>query len=129
MPALAALTINDGLGTPANHTFSPVKNNGTKVTWADRSPTIPAGYRLISFELAEPSGARTVWKLTLGFNFPVVATVDGVDTVVRYNSGQIVLNVHPDSTLQDRKDQLAYMANCLDEPDVKTAIENLEPFF
>jgi len=129
MPAIAALTINDGLGTPVAHTFAPVSTTSGKAKWADRSPTIPAGFRLISFELAEPSGARTVHKMTLGYSFPVVATVDGVDTVVRYNSGQVILNIHPDSTLQDRKDQLAFMANSLDLATMKTAVENLEPFY
>jgi hypothetical protein len=65
----------------------------------------------------------------MGFMTPVVATVDGSDTVVRYNSGQIVLNVNPQSTLQERKDLLAYMANTLANATVKTSVENLEPFY
>lgn len=129
MPAIAALTVNDGLATPVAHTFSPQSTTGAKATWADRSPSIPAGFRTISHELAEPNGNRTVHKLTLGFMIPVVGVVDGADTVVRYNSGQITLNVNPDSTLQERKDLLAYMANTLGLASVKTSVENLEPFY
>ena len=129
MPAIATLTINDGQAAPVAHTFSPQTTSGSRAVWADRSPSIPAGYRTISHELAEPNGSRTVHKVTLGFMCPTVAAVDGSDTVVRYNSGQVILNVNPNSTLQERKDLLAYVANSLGNATVKTSVENLEPFY
>lgn len=129
MPAIAALTINDGAATPVAHTFNPVTTDGSLASWADRSPTIPSGYRTISHEVASPNGSRTTYKVAMGFKFPIVATVDGVDQVIRYSSGQIVLNCHPDDTLQNRKDQLAYMANYLANASVKSSVENLEPFY
>lgn len=129
MPAIAALSVNDGLASPVAHTFSPVSTTGAKATWADRSPTIPAGFRTISHELLEPNGNRTVYRPVLGYMIPTVATVNGVDTVVRYNSAKVELNIHPESTLQDRKDLLAYVANSLGLATVKTSVENLEPFY
>lgn len=129
MPAIAALSVNDGLASPVAHTFSPQSTTGAKAQWADRSPSIPAGFRTISHELAEPNGTRTVNKITMGFMCPTVATVDGSDTVVRYSSGQVVLNLHPESTLQERKDLLAYIANTLGIASVKTSVENVEPFY
>lgn len=129
MPAIAALSINDGQTTPVAHTFSPQSTTGAKAMWADRSPSIPAGYRTISHEIAEPSGNRTVYRDTFGFMIPVVATVDGSDTVVRYNSADIRLNVHPQSTLQERKDLIAYVTNFLANATVKTSVENQEPFY
>lgn len=127
MPAIAALSVNDAV--PAAHTFSPVSTNGSKAEWADRSPSIPSGFRKISHEVLPPSGTRTVNRITMGFMIPVVATVNGVDTVVRYSSAQVILNSHPDDTLQDRKDLLAYVANSLDIAAVKTSVENIEPFY
>lgn len=129
MPAIAALSINDGQASPAAHTFSPVSTDGSKAAWADRSPSIPAGFRQISLEVSPPSGSRTVHRLTAGYMVPVVATVNSVDTVVRYSSAQVILNVHPDSTLQERKDLLAYVANSLDLASWKTSVENLEPHY
>lgn len=129
MPAIAALSINDGLATPVAHTFSPQSTTGARANWADRSPSIPAGYRTISHELADPNGTRTVHKVTMGFMTPTVATVDGSDTVVRYNSAQVVLNINPSSTLQERKDLMAYISNFLLNATVKTSVENLEPFY
>lgn len=129
MPAIAALTVNDGATTPVAHTFSPQTTSGAKAVWADRSPSIPAGFRTISHELVDPNGNRTVHKLTMGFMIPVVQTVDTVDTVTRYNSAQVVLNINPGSSLQERKDLLAYVANTLGLATVKTSVENLEPFY
>lgn len=129
MPAIAALAVNDGLATPVSHTFSPQSTTGAKAQWADRSPSIPAGFRTISHELADPNGSRTVHKITFGFMCPTVATVNSVDTVVRYSSAKVELNIHPDSTLQERKDLLAYVANTLGLATMKTSVENLEPFY
>jgi len=129
MPAIASLTINDGLASPVAHTFAPVSVTGTKAKWADRSPTIPAGFRTISHELLEPNGSRTTNTIKMGYMVPTVATVNGVDTVVRYNSAQVILNIHPESTLQDRKDLNAYVANSLDNALIKTTVENLEPAY
>lgn len=129
MPAIAALTINDGATTPVAHTFSPVSTNGSLAKWADRSPSIPSGFRLISHEVLPPAGNRTTHKLTFGFMNPTVASVNGVDQVVRYSSAQVLLNVHPDSSLQERKDLLAYIANFLGNATVKTSVENIEPFY
>lgn len=129
MPAIAALTVNDGATTPVAHTFSPQTTSGSMAKWADRTPSIPAGYRTISHELAEPNGNRTVNKITMGFMCPTVAAVDGSDTVVRYSSAKLELNLHPQSTLQERKDLLAYVANSLGLAVIKTSVENVEPFY
>lgn len=129
MPAIASLSINDGQGTPVAHTFAPVSTNGSQAKWADRSPSIPSGFLLVNHQVEPPSGARTVHRVTMGYMMPTVATVNSVDTVVRYSSAQLVLNIHPDSTLQERKDLLAYVANSLGIAAVKTSVENIEPFY
>jgi hypothetical protein len=129
MPAIATLAINDGQAAPVSHNYDPVTTDGSQAKWADRSPTIPSGFRTISHEVLPPANGRTVHKITCGFYIPVVATVAGVDTVVRYSSGQVILNVAADSLLQERKDLLAYVANFLGNATVKTSIQNLEPFY
>lgn len=129
MPAIAALTINDGAATPVAHTYNPVTTDGANAKWADRSPSIPAGFRTVSHFYEEPKGQRVVHRITIGFFQPVVATVNSVDTVVRFSSGSIQLNLAPDSTLQERKDLLATMANALGLAGFKTSVENLEPYY
>lgn len=127
MPAIASLAINDSV--PVAHTFAPVTTDGTTAKWADRSPTIPAGFRTITEEVSPPSGNRTTSKIQMGFYVPVVATVNSVDTVVRFSSAQLTLNIHPEATLLERKDLLAYIANFIANATVKTSVENIEPFY
>jgi hypothetical protein len=55
--------------------------------------------------------------------------VDSDDQVVRYSSAQVNLNIHPDATLQERKDLLAYLVNFFQNSTVKTSVENIEPFY
>lgn len=131
MPAIAALTIADGASTPVNHTFSPVTTDGSKAKWADRSPTIAAGFRTIEHEVLSPSGQRTAWKITTGFFFPTVATVNGVDTVIRFSSAQVIFNMAPDSTQQERDDALTYVLNYYGSGggSVRNSVELLEPFY
>ena len=129
MPAIASLTINDGQTTPVAHVFAPVTTDGELAKWADRSPTIPAGYKTLSIDVSPPTGSRTVYKHTTGLMDPTVATVNAVDTVVRYNSAQVVLNFHPESTLQERKNLQAYVINAMNNASVKASVENLEPFY
>lgn len=129
MPAIAALSINDGQASPVAHSFAPVTTDGSTAKWADRSPTIPAGFRTISYEVVGPAGNRTTNKLQMGLYNPTVATVNSVDQVVRYSSAQVTLSIHPDATLQERKDLLAYMANFFANTSVKTSVENIEPFY
>jgi len=129
MPAIAALSINDGQTTPVAHSFAPVTTDGSIAKWADRSPTIPSGFRTISYEVAPPSGSRVTNKLQMGLMNPTVATVNSVDQVVRYSSAQVTLNIHPDATLQERKDLLAYLVNFFQSASVKTSVENIEPFY
>lgn len=129
MPAIAAITINDGAASPAAHTFNPVTTNGAKAEWADRSPGLPNAFLSISHEVRRPTTPTGAQRLILGFNFPVKATIEGVDTVVRNSSAQVTLNYAPDSTVAERKDVLAYVTNFLANATVKTSSENVEPFW
>jgi len=128
-PAIAQLVIADGAASPANHNFDPVTTDGVEAKFADRSATIPAGYVTITYKVEPPSGNRTTYRVTYSMYMPVVATVNGVDQVVRYNSAQAILNIHPDSLLAERKNIRAYLANFFGLAGVKTSIENLEPYY
>lgn len=129
MPALARITINDAQGTPVAHNFDPVILTGGKSKWADRAPATPSGFLTISREILEPSAQRATYRLQDGFYLPILEEVNGSDTVVRYNSTKVELNAHPDSTLQERKDQYAYLQNWLANTDVKNSFLYLEPFY
>lgn len=130
MPAIAAQSINDGAGTPAAHTFSPQSvTNGSKAEFQERSASIPSGYFVLTHEVIRGATPDSADRIKIGLNMPSVATVDGSAAVVRNSSAQVILNLSKVSTLQERKDLLAYVANTLGKADVKTTVENIEPFY
>lgn len=129
MPAIAALTINDGAATPVAHTFSVVSTDGKKAQWADRTSNTIIGNRTITDEVRVPNGTGTAYRRLIGFSTPTEALVDGTYKVVRVGSAQVIFNFAPDSTNQERVDQLAYVANYLANASVKAAVPALEPFY
>lgn len=129
MSAIANVVLNDALATPVAHTFGPVTTDGSLAKWADRSPGIPSGFRILSLEVVPPSGNRTTHKSTVGLYNPTVATVNGVDTVVRYSSFKLEFNIHPDATLQERKDLIKYAREALANAIINASVESLEPAY
>lgn len=129
MPALGNIVLNDAAATPVAHTFTPVTTNGSLAELANRSAATPRGYENLRLELLKPAGGATAYRLRVGFNDPVEATVDGVVQVVRNNSASLTLNFSPDSTAQERKDTLKMMAELFAHATVKTMVENLEPIY
>lgn len=129
MPAIAALTVNDGLASPAAHTFAVVGTTGQKATWADKASGIPTGYIKITNEVREAKSANGAHSVIFGYEMPTLATVNGVSTRARVSSAQVRFNFAQDSTDQERKDLVAYVLNSLGVTSVKQAAYNIEPHY
>lgn len=129
MPAIAALSINDGQASPAAHSFAPVTTNGSKSEWADCSSTTAAGWRVLSNEARKPASATAAVRNLTNFYLPVEATVDGSVKVVRFNSAKVEFNFSQEATDQEKKDAVAYMANVLGNATFKAALIANEPHY
>jgi len=129
MPAIAALTINDGAATPVAHTFAVGTTDGQKAVWNDRVSGIPTGYTRLDYEVREAKSSTGAHSVIISLLMPTLATIDGVQTRVRVSSAQVRFNFAQDSTDQERKDLLAYIANGLNNASVKAAIPLIEPFY
>jgi hypothetical protein len=129
MPAIGNIVINDAEATPVAHTFAPVTTDGATAKLANRAATTPKGFEALNVELRAPSGQATAYRLLVGFNDPVEATVDGSQVVVRNNSADLRLNFSPESTAQERKNTLKLMSNLLAHATVVAVAENLEPIY
>lgn len=129
MPAIAALTINDGQASPAAHTFAVVGTTGQKATWADKAAGIPVGYTKLTNEVREAKSKDGAHSVIFGIEFPTLASVNGVQTRVRVSSAQVRFNYAQDSTDQERKDLVAYVINALSNTGVKSAAIAIEPHY
>lgn len=129
MPAFGNIAIADAETSPVTHTFAPVTTNGARADLANRSATIPTGYEKLQIELVQPKSASAAYRLAIGFNDPVEATVDGQVVVVRNNSASLQINLSQLSTAQERKNTLKLMANLLAHATIVSVVENLEPIY
>lgn len=129
MPAIAALTINDGQATPAPKTFTVVGTTGAKATWADKTSGVPVGYTRVTREVREAKSKDGAHSVLYGWEFPTTALVNGVLTRVRVSSAQVRINFAQDSTDAERKDINALVANALLEAGHKVANANIEPHY
>ena len=129
MPAIAALTINDGAATPAAHTFAVQGTTGQKATWLEKTAGMSIGYIRLTDEYREAKTPTGAHRRIMGYEFPVVATVNGVNTRVRVSSAQVVFNFAQDATDQEKKDAVAYVINHLSNATVRPAIWGQEPFY
>lgn len=139
MPARAALAINDGQGTPVSHTFSPVETADHDL-FEDRSGGIPIGYPLIVYRCRRPpkqgqvSDANRVYRIETNVSVPIMevtspSTGTGIQPaptvayICRHNGTWFL----PErSTLQDRKNLRAYVANLYNHAEHKKVVEDLD---
>jgi hypothetical protein len=129
MPAIAALTINDGAASPVAHTFAVGGTDGTTGKFADKVSGVPAGYTKITHEFREAKSAGGAHSVILGFSAPILGTVNGVTQVVRTSNAQVRLNFAQDGTDAERKDLVAYIYNYIGNATVRPAIYNLDPWY
>lgn len=129
MPALAPIVINDAESTPVAHTFDPVTTDGSTARLANRSATSPRGFETLNIEVKQPNGGQTAYRLLIGFNDPVEATVDGAQVVVRNCSADFRLNFSQDSTAQERKNLLKLMSNLLAHATIVSVADKIEPIY
>jgi len=129
MPAIAALTINDGAATPVARTFAVQGTTGQKATWLEKTAGVSIGYIKLTDEYREAKSSTGANSRLMGYELPTVATVNGVTTRVRVSSAQVRLNFAQDATDQEKKDLVAYVINHLSNATVRPAVYNQEPFY
>lgn len=129
MPTMAALSINDGAGTPAAHTFAVQTTSGLLAQWYEKAAGIFAGFFSLSHEVRMAKTPTAANRVIISLSVPSTATVDGVLKRVRVSSAQVAFNFAQDATLQERKDTLAYITNYLSNATAKAAIYDMEPWF
>lgn len=128
MPQIAALTLADGQTTPVNHTFSVgagQMGETSPASWRDTSQGSYNGYKRITV-LVRRAGSGSATRVIVKITDPAVDS----ENVTKYNtlfSGEFVL---PDaSTLQNKKDILAYAKNLFAHADFTDMIVNMSPAY
>lgn len=138
MSAIASITINDGATTPVAHVFAPVNIDAAGMAkWADRSSGIALGFPVITELVRNPTKESRNYKVSLKVVVPTLevtspSTSTGIQPAptLAYNLMATIEFVLPErSTLQERKNLLAYMKNLLATGTVTSAVESFEPTY
>lgn len=116
MASFANIVINDGLATPVAHTFAVKTNDNGVSVWEDRVSGVPVGYSKVITRISETKDQRTV---KIDILVPILEAVSGANNqgftppakVAYQNIGKLEIRTSSRSTLQQRKDILAFLRN------------------
>lgn len=136
MSTLADIVLADGQTTPVNHTFVGYQpqNGSSPALWQNTEAASPVGWRRITLSVTQPKAVSGSVKIRIVISDPVLAVtpsgccVDANIPKVSYTDFfDATFSVPYSSTLQNRKDILAYAKNFLSQSIVTSALQNLEP--
>lgn len=136
MTAITNIVVNDAAATPVAHTFAPAKAEADYALLEDRAGGYYVGYNKLSFRLTRPKGltgnARNL-KLNIKIETPKLETLGtnsaGITpppTVAYRPVAELVVTLPERSSLQDRKDLLAFVKNVLANATTTLAFEQYE---
>lgn len=136
MSAIANIVVNDGLATPVAHIFSPAKTEADFAQLEDRAGGFYVGYNKLTYRLTRPVGntssSRNL-KLSIKIETPKLETLGtnqaGLTpppTVAYRPVVELMVTLPERSSLQDRKDLLAFTKNVLANAASTLAFEQYE---
>lgn len=129
MPPITAISINDGATTPVAHAFSPETTNGRLASWNNEAAATLAGRERITVEVVKPQTSSGAYRHSTTMQFPVLATVDGVQKVVRFIKADITLHASQESTEQEKLDACMLLSNFFANASVKESVKKMQPYY
>lgn len=134
MTAIANLVLNDGQATPVAKTFTPTVAALDKAIWQDRSSGIFTGMPTVILSSRKPLKGSPLFKVNVTVKLPVMevvsnSTVSGISpapTIAYTLMANTELILPERSTLQNRQDIRAFIANALMDVQVTTLVDNFE---
>lgn len=123
------LTINDGAATPVAKSFAPLRIAPELSIFTERSAVIPAGYPKLSVALDAASSKRATNRVDISLSLPVVQTVNGLPTVTKTGLFKGYFVVPDTFEAADRANLHAYVANALQNAQLKAVIKDLDPLY
>lgn len=137
MPAMAAITINDGKATPVAHVFGPGPLVGANASFFDRSTGISIGYPSLTIVSSQPSKTSNLYKTRVKIVMPVLevvnaSTYNGITpspTKAYDLTFDCTIFCPQRATLADRKDILALAKNALSHATISSIVVDQEVIY
>lgn len=123
------LSIMDGSATPVAKTFSPERVTPELTTFTERSSPASAGFKRLSVSFSPASAKRATNRIDVSLDYPVLSTVGGVSSVAytaRFKGSFVVPDV---ATAAERSDLVSFVANALDNIQIRAVVKDLDPLY
>jgi hypothetical protein len=136
MAAIANIILADGQGSPVNHTFAPVNQEGVSSLWNDAVTGVVAGFPLLRLKTNADSGESEVDKITFNIDVPILEALSAAASgftpgpTVAYTLRFKAETIIPRRATQAQRDDIAaYAKNLMAHATVQAAIKNRDyPF-
>lgn len=133
MATIADISLNDGATTPVVHTFKVKSNDGGVSRFEDRSTGIPVGYSVLAITTEDTTNVR---KVNIDVRIPTLEAVSGANASGFTPAAKVAYTTRVKAefflpqrgTNAERKNILAYLANCLANTTVKSIVTDGEEF-
>lgn len=123
------LSINDGAATPVARSFAPVAVAPASTVFAEKTSASSAGYKKLTIGCSMANGSRPTNRIDVSFDMPVVELVNGVSAVTRTGRFKGYFVIPDTMTSAERADLAAFVANSLDNTQVRAVIKDLDPLY
>lgn len=123
------LSINNGAAAPVAKAFAPERVTPELSTFTERSAASSAGFVRLGVGFSPASSKRNTNRVDITLDLPVLQTVNGVSTVAyvgRFKGYFVVPDV---MTATERADLAAFVANALDNAQVRAVVKDLDPMY
>lgn len=123
------LAIMNGAATPVAVSFAPERIAPEYATFTERSATSNNGYKRLGVGFSAPSSKRSTARVDINFEMPVLAQVNGINTVA-YTARFKGYFVLPDAmTAAERADLHAFIWGALKDSKIAAVIKDLDPLY
>lgn len=124
-----ALSILNGAATPVAKSFAPEQVSPQLTTFTERSAVSSSGYTRLGISYSPANGRRATNRVEISLDLPVQKEVNGVLTVTYVGRFKGYFVIPDRMTAAERADLHAYVANALDNPQIRAVIKDLDPLY
>lgn len=144
MPAIGAITINDGQAAPAAHTFNPTKQDvqNDQVIYHENGSNSPVSWPKLVIKNVAPSSMNTkngvipIYEVDLSIMVPTMESLGTSDagftpqpSIAFFEAGNVRMRFPATGTKQGRKNIRMYLANLLQSTTVTSVVDDLNFLF
>lgn len=123
------LSINNGAGTPVAKSFAPERVAPGLSIFTERSAAASAGFYKLSVGYSEANSKRPTSRVDVDLDLPVLSTVNGVSTVAYVGRFRGYFVIPDLMTAAERADLAAFVANALDNTQIRAVVKDLDPLY